>query len=267
MSFKRYIFKSGLEIIAPLKCGTRWLDGLDLENRIDTLAFPITEMEKNVHSGTTFIWRPVKEHFMSAIQTEFYLTSDAQIWDIINKMEDNSSGHWNPQLYKKLYPLWLKFGFKFYKLRALSELTSSTPKHKWTSNQFNFILPIEHITVEEALKSLSSEQFIKIQKLIDEEEKWLKLMIEAQYSEKTWEDYSDLEDNLLKIMCELMDSEHKVVSLEEKVVSLDDTVLKLKYHIKKLKGKIIELEGKIIELEDTVVKLETKLRKLNKRLI
>jgi hypothetical protein len=28
---KRYVFKSGLDIIAPRKCGTRWLESLDWE--------------------------------------------------------------------------------------------------------------------------------------------------------------------------------------------------------------------------------------------
>lgn len=259
MALKRYIFKSGLDIIAPLKCGTRWLDEFNIEERIDMFGFTShnKDLEEHIHSGTTFIWRPVREHFISAIQTEWKATPNKDIWDIITEMEIGTSAHWELNLYKKLYPLWLKFGFKFYKLRALSQLTLSASESKWTSNLYAFPLPIEHITVEEALKSLSPKQSIKIQKLIDEEEKWLKLMIESQYGEKTGKEYLDLEDSMLETKCTVMD-------LEDMIVRLEDTVLKMKDHNTKVKLHNINLKDRCIELVDKVVSLETKLVKLAK---
>jgi hypothetical protein len=267
MSFKRYVFKSGLDIIAPLKCGTRWLDGLDVENRIDASTFNIIQMEENVHSGTTFIWRPVREHFISAIKTEFYLSHDIQIEDILTKMEFFSAGHWTIELYKKLYPLWLKYEFKFHKLRALSELASSASKHKWTSSLFDFNLPIEHITIEEALKSLSPEHLIKIEKWIDEEEKWLKLMIESQYSQKIGEDYSNLEDSMLETKGTVMDLEESILEMQSKIKNLENETLKMKDHNRKIKHYNVELQGEVMTLKNDIVSLESRMAKFKKPLI
>jgi exonuclease VII small subunit len=271
MALKRYIFKSELDIVAPLKCGTRWLDEFNIEERIDM--FELTshnnELEEHIHSGTTFIWRPVREHFISAIQTEWKLTPNKDIWDIITEMEIGIIGHWETNLYKKLYPLWLKFGFKFYKLRALSQLTPTTSESKWNSSLYSFPLPIGHDTVEEALKSLSPKQSIKIQKLIDEEEKWLKLMIESQYGGKTGKEYLDLEDSMLETKCTVMDLEDTVVSLENMIVRLEDTIVSLEDTLLKFKTHNIKLEDRCIELEDTALKMQswnTKIKQSNTNL-
>jgi hypothetical protein len=255
MSFKRYIFKSGLDIIAPLKCGTRWLNEFNIEERIDMLQFASYDekLVQNIHSDITFIWRPVREHFISAIQTEWNATPNKDIWDIITEMELGICFHWYPHLYKKLYPLWLKFGFKFYKLRALSQLTPSESEYKWTSNLYKMFLPIEHITVEEALKSLSPEQSIKIQNLISEEENWLKLMINTQYGGYTGEEYYDLEDNFLKMKCNVMDLEDKVLSLENMVLKMKDHNTKIKRYNIELKDKVVELETKLITFKKTLI--------------
>jgi L-lactate utilization protein LutC len=46
--------------------------------------------------------------------------------------------------------------------------------------------------------------------LIDDEETWLKEMLKSQYSEKSWEDYSDLEDSLLEMKIRVKDMETEV---------------------------------------------------------
>jgi hypothetical protein len=96
---KRYIYKSGLDIVAPLKCGTRWLEGLDVENRISTFSFTIADLQKHIHSGTTFIWRPVKEHMVSALKTELVTCPEKTLFDdrlekvnvLINDTDPNST--------------------------------------------------------------------------------------------------------------------------------------------------------------------------------
>jgi len=257
MSYKRYIFKSGLDIIAPLKCGTRWLNEFNIEERINMLQFVSYDekLAQNIHSGITFICRPVREHFISAIKTELITSPNKDILDIITEMEFGKCLHWYPYLYKKLYPLWLKFGFKFYKLRALSQLTTSALENKWTSNFYKMHFPIEDINVEEALKSLSPEHLIKIEKMINEEDMWLKLMIESQYSGKTGVEYSNLEDSMLDNKCKVIDLECEILSLRDEILKMKDNTIKLKKYR--------------TELEDEVEKLKTKLAKvkLNRTII
>jgi hypothetical protein len=201
---KRYIFKSGLDIVAPLKCGTRWLEGLDVENRIDTYSFGIEDLKENIHSGTTFIWRGVREHFLSAIETDYHIEPDrTDIWESILYYQ-KYGGHWYPYLYKKLYPIWKKTRFRFWKLRALSELNEVASVIPYHFKKYHFIVPKGFSTAEEALNSLSSKHTTRLERLIGDEEKWLQLMVEPQYSERSWEDYSDLEDSRLKMLGEVM---------------------------------------------------------------
>jgi len=177
MGLNRYIFKSGLDIIAPYKCGTRWLEGLDVENRISTFSIDITDLQKNVHSGTTFIWRPVREHFISAIKTEAAADPYRDILNIITEIELGICAHWYPHLYRELYGIWEKTRFRFHKLRALSELTPSARELEWTSNMYSFSLPPKWDSVESALSLLPPKDIIQLERLISDEEKWLKSMI------------------------------------------------------------------------------------------
>jgi hypothetical protein len=265
MSFKRYIFKSGLDIIAPLKCGTRWLNEFDIEERIDMLQFASydEELAQNIHSDITFIWRPVREHFISAIKTEWNASPNKDIWDIITEMEFGRCYHWYPYMYKKLYPLWLKFGFKFHKLRALSQLTPSASEYKWTSNLYKMLLPlpIEHITVGEVLKYLSPEQSIKIQNLISEEENWLKLMIEAQYSGYNGEEYSNLEDSMLETKCKVTDLEDKLINLEDEIIKLKSELAKYRWIQDRIQDKRIStLESNMKFIENNMRFIESNMR-------
>jgi hypothetical protein len=177
MGFKRYIFKSGLDIIAPYKCGTRWLEKLDVGERTSTFSFDIDDLEKNIHSGTTFIWRPVREHFHSAIKTEWALDHYRDILSIITDMKSGICTHWWPHLYGELYPMWKKYDFRFHNLRALSELTPTARELQWTSDMYSFSLPIKWDSIESALSLLSTKDTIELERLITEEEKWLESMI------------------------------------------------------------------------------------------
>ena len=210
MGLKRYIFKSGLDIIAPLKCGTRWLEGFDVENCIDTFGLHITDLPQHIHSGTTFIWRPVREHFISAVQTEWSMAPDRDILDIITQIESGECGHWNPHLYRKLYPLWEKTEFRFHKLRALSLLTPSASEMEYTTSLYSFPKPIGYDSVEDALSSISPKHTIRINRFVGDEETRLKSMLKAQYIGRTWEEYSELEDSLLKVKCRVRDLEAEV---------------------------------------------------------
>jgi hypothetical protein len=207
---KRYIFKSGLDIVAPLKCGTRWLEGLDVDTRIDTIQFHIEDISNHIHSGTTFIWRPVREHFVSALTTELSVWPDKSPFDVISEMEEGICDHWCTYLYKKLYTIWSKTPFRFHKLRALSELTPTARELKYVSTAYDFHLPIQWDGIEHILSSISPKHIIRLERLISEEEKWLELMIESQYSKKDWKDYSDLEDSRLEMLCKVMDLETEI---------------------------------------------------------
>ena len=249
---KRYIFKSGLDVVAPLKCGTRWLEGLDVDTRMHRITFNISELSSHIHGGTTFIWRGVREHMLSALKTELSTHSEKSPFDVVTEMEVGICDHWYPHLYRELYTIWEKTPFRFHKLRALSEIAPNVSGMEYISKSYNFALPNEWSSVKKIMSSLSSEHLIKIEKLITEEEKWLKLMIEPYYSGKNWEAYSDLEDSRLELMCKVMDMEAEVSRVTNEMNIFQTT-------IKELEKSNTKLEAKIDYAEQIIGKLPAKL--------
>jgi hypothetical protein len=254
MGLKRYIYKSGLDIIAPLKCGTRWLEGFDVENRIRTYGLHITDLREHIWSGTTFIWRGVREHFLSAVLTELALTPDKPLLDIVSELKSGESGHWHPHLYKELYTIWSQTPFRFHKLRALSELNPSAGGLKWNSTMYRFPLPTEWDSVETALSSIPSKHLNRLNKLIGEEEKWLKRMLKSQYVIRTWEEDSDLEDSRLELKCRVMDLEDEVDAIMNYKIVKD-----LQITIRELKELNLKLQSKLEYTESVLGKAPIKL--------
>ena len=250
---KRYMYKSGLDIVAPLKCGTRWLEGLDVEERTYRYDIHMDELSSHIHSGTIFIWRPVREHMLSALKTEFSLHhTEKSPFDIVTEMEAGICDHWYPHLYRELYTIWSKTPFRFHKLRALSELTPTAGKCEFTSTAYRFNLPTQWDSIESILSSLSPKHLIRLNKLIGDEDKWLKSMLKAQYIGRTWEEYSELEDSRLEMLCKSMDLKAEVELLNETLVN--QLKLQRTNHLKLTKS----LYDKINELNESNTKLESK---------
>lgn len=242
---KRYIYRNGLDIIAPLKCGTRWLESLDTDNRLNLIGgngFHMDDMEGKIHSETIWIWRPVREHIKSAIQTE--LSMRKSLIEVITEIEDGDCDHYSSNLYQTIYPIWEKFRFRFWKLRNISELSKESKLLDYNSNRYKFKLPNSYSDVDTAINSLSPKHKIRLERIIVEEEKYLKLMIEPQYSEKSWEEYSDLEDKLFDCKCKLattISETSRLVRLEiNKEMELKLNESEKKYSL--LKSKISEYE-------------------------
>jgi hypothetical protein len=251
---KRYIYKSGLDVIAPLKCGTRWLEGLDIDTRTHRITFDTSELSPHIHSGTTFIWRPVREHFHSAIKTELSICPEKTPFDVITEIESGTCDHWYPHLYKEVYTIWEKTPFRFHKLRALSLLTPNAKELDYGSNWYDFKLPIEYNTIEKILNTLSPKHIIRLEKLISEEEKWLKKMLKPQYSKKSWEEYSDLEDSNLEIKCRVKD-------METEMRRITDSKLFIGFQatIRELMESNTKLQSKLDYTESVIGKLPKKL--------
>lgn len=251
---KRYIFKSGLDIIAPLKCGTRWLEGLDTEQRTQRITFNVLELPVHIHSGTTFIWRDVREHFHSALQTELASYTEKTPFDVVTEMESGICDHWYPYLYKELYPLWSKTPFQFHKLRALSELNSSAGELKYISTTYGFRLPTKWDSIESVLSSLSPKHLIRLERLIGDEEKWLKSMLKRQYSGRSWEEYSDLEDSILEMKIRVKDMETEVSRITN-----SKWVKEFQTTIRELRESNANLEAKVAYAEKLLGKKAIKL--------
>jgi hypothetical protein len=225
---KRYIFKNGLDLIAPGKCGTRWLSSIDDTHLIETIHLNVYELKDNVHSDTIFVWRPIEEHILSAINTDMGCTPKS-ISEILYDLENEKSRHWYPFLYKQVYDSWCIHKFRFVKLRQLSELFPIDMVPTYSYNKYEFI------KVDCVLSN-------KLNRLAEMDSKYLETMISHQYSQYDWNDYSKLEDkNLLQV----------------------DKIKKLEYEISSHMSKIGELENKNVSDISKIEELEIKIKKLN----
>ena len=172
---KRYKYKGGLDIIAPLKCGTRWLEGLDNGSIVHKADFGLRELSDNVHSGTTFIYRPVVEHLKSALTTELCMGMD--IKSIINGIKFERLNHWSPSMYKNLYPLWEIHRFKFCSLKELSNITNTSHTLEYTSSNYTFELPTQWDSIDAVFESFPHNDIEKLKRAVMNEEMWLSMMV------------------------------------------------------------------------------------------
>lgn len=91
-------------ILAPSKCGTRYLRKVYKDKRFDINI-------DNIENITHIIIRNPYEHFESAIHTEYlnYTNNPQYINHIIyGAISKNGIGHWHPNTYQTLYSIFLK---------------------------------------------------------------------------------------------------------------------------------------------------------------
>ncbi len=68
MVLKRFSYKNGLDIIAPCKCGTRWLERKT--NPINIIGYLHTDFIQNINAQTYWVYRNGNEHLLSALKNE-----------------------------------------------------------------------------------------------------------------------------------------------------------------------------------------------------
>jgi hypothetical protein len=123
MVLKRFTYENGLDIITPLKCGTRWLEEKTNPIKIEELS--TVYKTKNITKDTYWVYRVGREHLVSALRTE--------IRNALEFFEDNTDSivdgfingigtHWSPTLFKYMYSYWNRIEFNVIDLNHLSNL-------------------------------------------------------------------------------------------------------------------------------------------------
>jgi hypothetical protein len=143
MVHKRFQYQNGLDIIAPLKHGTRWLE--EETNPTLIIEDPLSRRNISKYQITTdvyWIYREPTEHLLSALMTEirtsieFY---DGDIDYIINSFLNGVGTHWSPYTFRTMYSCWNRFKFKPIHLSNISTLFSAEinfDKSKYEMNQY-----------------------------------------------------------------------------------------------------------------------------------
>jgi len=122
MVLKRY---GGGKILAPLKCGTRYLDEVFGVNYAD---IDLSELmsDRNIQ---TIVLREPYEHLESALHTELLgvWNGEGDVESVLKRFVSGST-HWSPHLYETLYTYCAKSGWdiKVIHLTGLSTYLKST---------------------------------------------------------------------------------------------------------------------------------------------
>ena len=185
MVLKRFTYKNGLDIIAPLKCGTRWLE--EKTNAIKMEEFNTVNLMQNPMTGVTnktyWVYRDSKDHLISALRTE--------IRDAIEFRKENTNSiidgfingigiHWSPELYKCMYSYWNSIELNPIHLKDLSNLFIGIEYDSKNYDMSNY-LKAKH-TKEDIIELVDIEKMNKLYTLLHKDTIWLTKMLNKEHN-------------------------------------------------------------------------------------
>ena len=201
-------------IITIPKCGTRFTKNLN-PTSIDQInietsklyPFDLCEPFEKITNDSILIWRNPKEHLISAIQTDYVWgniggSSNPSVdkeWNldkIIENMINDDSHHWSPNLYKNIYKIWNKTPFQFLELNNLSSLIDSDKVY--SSKDYDSHKLQHFISKDEILKLIPNEKLLLLYEMCDEDELWLKRMLNNERGLSTYDELTMYNDFIVQ---------------------------------------------------------------------
>ncbi len=125
MVLKWFTYENGMNIIVPLKCGTRWLEEktnpIEIKEEWLNGNFQIKGFKQN----TYWVYRDGKEHLESALKTEIrsfleFDKIDTSIDTIVNSFLNGEGTHWSPNMFFEMYWYWNRNKFNIIELNNIS---------------------------------------------------------------------------------------------------------------------------------------------------
>ena len=231
MNLKRFKYENGLDIIAPLKHGTRWL-----EEKTNPISIEEIYSMKNIEGitkETYWIYREPKKHMVSALRTEIRVGIEFDGDDkdtIIDKFKTDMGLHWSPTLYESLYQYWNKIGFNLIHLKDLSNLFIGI---EYLSNGYDMsdFEKAKH-TTEDIIELVGSTELDKLYEICEKDELWLKRILNNERGLTSY--------NLLIEKQNTIDELNKnIFYLKDVCIKLENDILNLKIRLKHIKREFI----------------------------
>jgi hypothetical protein len=178
--FHRFKFKNGMDIIASLKCGTRYILQ-QKDNKITKhTSFEFCDIEKNLTEKTYFICRDTIQHMQSGLITDFILNSKrTTLIKLVNNYLSGNGTHWKSEVYTQLYPIWNKIGFNFVELKDLSTLFNG---YKIDLDSFNHRKLIGLQNLDEIKKSIPENLSEPLYDIAKKDNVWLGRMMRGEHN-------------------------------------------------------------------------------------
>ena len=182
MVLKRFRYENGLDIIAPLKCGTRWLEEKTNPIKIEELWLP-TDKIQNITKDTYWVYRQGREHLVSALRTEIRNALEFGVGDvdlIMSSFLNGTATHWSPIIFEFMYSYWNRIEFNVVELNHLSNLFVEV---EYDSNNYdmNYYLKTKH-TKEDIIELVGSTKMNELYELSDRDYKWLTKILNKEHN-------------------------------------------------------------------------------------
>lgn len=196
MVLKRYWY-SDCTILAPLKCGTRWL--ADYTNPLGFSKYDYHNEMMNYYYLSNkinyFVFREPEEHFITAFHTEVLtyarenMLDELNLKQVIKVFKENKAEHWSTNLWETLFKdiEKTKNKFEFVNLKNLSNLFEN--KYPYNRTEFDFLNNMLHLTKKELLDKLKKEypnEWIFFNNIIKRETIWMNKTIYISKNLKLW---------------------------------------------------------------------------------
>jgi len=163
----RKIEINDLKIVAPLKCGTRWL--LD---RAEKSSFVyIDNLKEETDSKTIFLYREPNNHLISALHTD-YIINECDLNKTLDNLLNYKSAHWRGDMYENIHRAWTYNKFKMVNYLDISELIND---YDFDKNKYDFSVQSPYfITKQMVLDLIPVDIKEELFKMADNNNFWLK---------------------------------------------------------------------------------------------
>jgi hypothetical protein len=182
MIFKRFTYENGLDIISPLKCGTRWLEQETNPTNIELLTNPIKI--QNIKNETYWLYRNSIKHLLSALKTEiggaFGYPNLNKVDAVIDSFLNDTGVHWSPNMFKFTYEHWNRVEFKLIELNNLSSLF---PNIEFNASDYNMDY-FQKITNNDSvvIDTIPYNKLLKLYDLIDLDKVYLNMILNGEHT-------------------------------------------------------------------------------------
>jgi len=187
MVLKRFTYENGLDIIAPLKCGTRWLENETNPIKIEEFWYfeDYAKFDKmiNITKDTYWVYREGREHLVSALRTEIRNALEFGVDDvdsIISSFLNGNAVHWSPILFTYMYSYWNRITFNVIELNDLSNLFVGV---KYNSKNYDMseYIKTKH-TKEDIIELVGSTKMNELYELSDIDSVWLTKILNKKHN-------------------------------------------------------------------------------------
>jgi hypothetical protein len=181
MVIKRFGYENGLNIIAPLKCGTRWLEEKTNPIKIEELS--TIDKINGITKKTYWVYRDNREHLISALRTEIRNAiefGENNTNSIVDGFIKGTGTHWSTELYKFMYLHWNRVEFDLIHLNDLSNLFVGV-EYIQENYDMNHYHKTKH-TKEDIIELVDSTKINALYELSDIDYKWLIKILNKEHN-------------------------------------------------------------------------------------